>query len=121
MRGFRTAGSVREVSSHDPVDHHDPASSHGTSLVEQVLYELTHGSTASMVAERHGLPRDFVNLILERAQRDGTVDVVELTSGSCTKGTCDPDPESLVCAGCPIMPAAIRRKQSLMGRLLHRQ
>jgi hypothetical protein len=89
-------------------------------LVTQIVHELADGKTTFMVARAHGLPQDFVDLVLERARRDGSLDFFELKPGSCTKGSCDPDPESLVCAGCPIMPAAIRRKQGLLGKLLHR-
>lgn len=118
MKGFREAGSVRTVAAVDP---HCPSNGHSSApLVSQILEELTHGGTVTMVAEKHGLPLDFVTLVLERARRNGSVEFFELKPGSCTKGSCDPDPESLVCAGCPIMPAAIRRKQSLVGRLLRR-
>jgi hypothetical protein len=118
MKGFRTTGSVRTTPASDPHCHTQADS--GSPLVAQIVDELTHGKTTAMVAKSHGLPRDFVDMVLERAQRNGTIDFFEIKPGTCTKGACDPDPESLVCAGCPIMPAAVRRKQSLVGKILHR-
>ncbi|MCI1901425.1 MAG: hypothetical protein LKI93_01655 [Bifidobacteriaceae bacterium] len=121
MRGFRAAGSVRRAE--DTSHSQCPAGGQNrdTPLVAQIVSELADGNTTAMVARQHGLPLDFVELVLERARKSGSLDFFELKPGSCTKGRCDPDPESLVCAGCPIMPAEVRRKQSLVGKLLHRQ
>lgn len=77
-----------------------------------------------MVADKLGLPLDFIDLVIERERRAGRLHVYDLRSCNSTTGEgCNPDPESLVCAGCPILPAAIRRRQSVFGHLkarLHR-
>ncbi|WEV65816.1 hypothetical protein [Bifidobacterium sp. ESL0764] len=95
-----------------------------TPVTQQIIDELTHGRTPRMVADKLGLPLDFVNLAIERERRAGRLDIYDLRSCNSTTGDgCNPDPKSLVCAGCPILPAAIRRRQSLFGRLkakLHR-
>lgn len=71
-----------------------------------------------MIANRLGLPVDFIELVINQEQAAGRLDVYDLRSCNSTTGQgCDPDPESLVCASCPILPAAIRRRQSLTARL----
>ncbi|WEV64050.1 hypothetical protein [Bifidobacterium sp. ESL0732] len=87
-------------------------------IAATIINELTHGQTPRMVADRLGLPLDFVNLVIERERRAGRLNIYDLRSCNSTTGEgCDPDPDSLICAGCPILPAAIRRRQSLFGRL----
>lgn len=128
MKGFRATGTTSSTTvSPDPhcgsqqnPSTQSPSQPGNAPLVSRIVHDLANGKTTSMVAHDYGLPLDFVTLVLDRARQQGNLDFFELKPGSCTKGACDPDPESLVCAGCPIMPAAVRRKQSLVGKLLHR-
>lgn len=90
----------------------------GPSITREVIDNLTHGQTPRMIANRLGLPVDFIELVISQEQAAGRLDVYDLRSCNSTTGQgCDPDPESLVCASCPILPAAIRRRQSLTARL----
>ena len=78
------------------------------SVADRVLTELHHGSTPRLAAQRLGLPLDLVSLVVEREQAAGRLEVVQVTRDRCI-GSCDPDPDSLVCAGCPVLPLALRR------------
>lgn len=89
----------------------------GTGIAGVILDELASGSTVRMIAQRHGLPVDFVLCVVEQHAQDGDLDYMQLQSGSCTIGFCDPDPQSLVCVDCPVLPAAARRRQSLIARI----
>ncbi|MDF7663124.1 hypothetical protein PT282_00295 [Bifidobacterium sp. ESL0763] len=92
-----------------------------TPVTQRIIGMLTQGRTIRMVADELGLPMDFVNLVVDRERHAGRLDVYDLRSCNSTTGEgCDPDPDSLVCAGCPILPAAIRRRQSVIGRLATR-
>ncbi|WEV72439.1 hypothetical protein [Bifidobacterium sp. ESL0790] len=89
-----------------------------SSITANVIDGLTHGQTPRMIASRLSLPLDLVDLIIERERAAGRLDVYDLRSCNSTTGEgCDPDPESLVCASCPILPAAIRKRQSVFARL----
>lgn len=113
MKGFRKAASPPQPTVSGGVCPKGGSSS----LTSAIVAELGDGQTPQMVASRRGLPLDFVDLVFDRAIADGRLDFFELKPGDSTKGTCDPDSESLVCAGCPIMPTAIRRQQSLFGHM----
>jgi hypothetical protein len=92
--------------------HRDPP------ITSEVIEGLTHGQTPRMIADRLDLPIDFIELVISQERSAGRLDVYDLRSCNSTTGQgCDPDPESLVCASCPILPAAIRRRQSLAARL----
>ena len=83
---------------------------------DAVIRQLAAGATPRLAAQRLGLPVDLVDLIVERERAAGRLDVLAPSTGRCG-GPCDPDPQSLVCAGCPILPIALRRRQSLTGKL----
>ncbi|WEV74025.1 hypothetical protein OZX74_00105 [Bifidobacterium sp. ESL0798] len=71
-----------------------------------------------MIANELSLPLDFVDLVIEQERTAGRLNIYDLRSCNSTTGEgCDPDPESLVCASCPILPKAIRQRQSVFGRL----
>lgn len=95
-----------------------PQNTAAPTITEKVIDGLTHGRTPRMIANHLSLPLDLVDLIIERERAVGHLDIYDLRSCNSTTGEgCDPDPESLVCAGCPILPAAIRKRQSIFGRL----
>lgn len=87
-------------------------------ITAQVVQALTSGKTPRMAAQDLGLPLDFVNLVIEQARISGDIDFFELRTENCTVGgACQPDPESMVCASCPILPPSIRKQQSPLGKL----
>ncbi|MCI1218956.1 MAG: hypothetical protein LKF99_00200 [Bifidobacterium sp.] len=89
-----------------------------TPVTTQVLQALTSGKTPRMVAQELRLPLDLIDLIIEQARISGDIDFFELRTQNCTAGgACQPDPESMVCASCPILPPSIRRQQSPLGKL----
>ena len=73
-----------------------------------------------MAAQRLDLPQQLVDLVIEREQEAGRLQYQQAGDGRCFAGPCDPDPHSLVCAGCPIFPVALRRRQSLLGQVRRR-
>ncbi|WEV67471.1 hypothetical protein OZX72_00170 [Bifidobacterium sp. ESL0769] len=88
------------------------------SITDKIVDGLTNGKTPRMIAVSLNLPLDFVDLVIEQECAAGRINVYDLRSCNTTTGEgCDPDPESLVCAGCPIFPKAIRKRQSVFGRL----
>ncbi|WEV69399.1 hypothetical protein OZX73_00410 [Bifidobacterium sp. ESL0775] len=121
--GFRkVSGSSAKLSDSDnriAVDHR--ASS---SVAQKIIDGLTNGQTPRMIATGLNLPLDFVDLVIEQERAAGRLNIYDLRSCNTTTGEgCDPDPDSLVCAGCPILPKTIRQRQSVFGRLkakLHR-
>ncbi|AKV55719.1 hypothetical protein BACT_1439 [Bifidobacterium actinocoloniiforme DSM 22766] len=87
-------------------------------IAERIINALTAGQPPQTVARKVGVPLDFVSLVTEQARRSGRLNYYELAAGNCGSGPgCDPDPDSLVCASCPILPAAVRRQQSPWARL----
>lgn len=67
-----------------------------------VACDVEAGLSIRRVAERHHLPVDFVSMAISRAQERGLLQVADLTPRStCGETTCQPDPSSLICAGCP--------------------
>lgn len=74
---------------------------------------MRQGSTPRLVAEDLHLSLDFVDMVIEDAVTDGALIIVPYTKGSCGSSLCDPDPKSLVCAGCPVMSGAQHRKHPL--------
>lgn len=90
------------------------------SIVQQVVTQLKAGHTVAEVAREHGLPRDFVEQIVEHARAAGSLDMVVLGADrKCGTGACNPDPSSLVCAGCPLAPAGAENRLSI-GRAVRR-
>jgi hypothetical protein len=92
--------------------------SEATPITAQVVQALVSGKTPRIAAQDLGLPLDFVNLVIEQARISGDIDFFELRTENCTAGgACQPDPESMVCASCPILPPSIRKQQSPLGKL----
>lgn len=99
-------------------DSHTAVTPHRTGLTDQVIEAATHGQTPRMIARALDQPLDLVDLIIERERAAGHITIYDLTSCNSTTGAgCNPDPESMVCASCPILPRQIRKNQSLFGRL----
>lgn len=72
-------------------------------IVDHIVHDLLAGLTVADCAHKYRLPRDFVEQIVTMARERGTLDIVSLdTRAGCGTGGCQPDPESLVCAGCPL-------------------
>lgn len=87
-------------------------------IVALVADDLARGLTVDGIARRRGLPREFVRMAVGQAVADGRVRLIELTPRfSCGESVCAPDPESLVCAGCPLFPRESRAPRSLRARL----
>lgn len=78
-------------------------------IVAQVTAELGAGTPVEECARAHGLPRAFIEQIALHARRRGDLAIVELDRGCVTGGPCTPDPDSIVCAACPLaLPRAKR-------------
>lgn len=101
------------------------ATGHGTAaarrpqgVVERVVASLKGGMSVSQCAQAMRLPRDFVEQIVEHARAAGSLDVVVLDyRNGCGSGACDPDPSSLVCAGCPLAPAGAAHRIGIRAAL----
>jgi hypothetical protein len=65
-----------------------------------------------MVARRQHLPVDFIELVRDQAVASGELTVLDLNANRCGISGCAPDPDSFVCAGCPMMAASKRRKST---------
>ncbi len=87
-----------------------------THIVADIVDDLTRGRSVAQIAQERGLPRAFVEQVVDHARRQGTIDIVELTSG-CAGGACAPDPDSPVCAGCPLLPASARNRASIVSHI----
>ncbi|WP_288439259.1 hypothetical protein [uncultured Bifidobacterium sp.] len=73
--------------------------------VTQVIADLESGMTLEACARHHGLPRGFVAMIADHARRTGRLRVMDLSPrAACGEAWCNPDPGSLICAGCPLLP-----------------
>lgn len=105
MSGFRRTGDGRR-----------PARGARTHVVAAVVADLEAGMSVAQCAAGRGLPRDFVEQIVEHARAHGMINVVELTAG-CSAGPCEPSPGSIVCAGCPLRPAAAKAGPSIAARI----
>ncbi|WEV46767.1 hypothetical protein OZX62_00175 [Bifidobacterium sp. ESL0690] len=107
----------RKISS-SPTKLSNPDNQTSASVSEKVISGLTRGQTPRMIAVNLNLPLDFVDLVIEQERAAGHINIYDLRSCNSTTGEgCNPDPDSLVCAGCPILPKAIRQRQSVFGRL----
>ena len=58
--------------------------------------------TVRECADAHHLPEAFIAQIVEFARARGELDVVALDRECVTKGMCTPNPDSVICAGCPL-------------------
>ncbi|WEV41985.1 hypothetical protein OZX57_00080 [Bifidobacterium sp. ESL0682] len=107
----------RKISGNSP-NLSKPDNRTSLSTAEKVIDGLTHGQTPRMIATSLNLPLDFIDLIITQERAAGRLNIYDLRSCNSSTGEgCDPDPESLVCAGCPILPKDIRQHQSVFGRL----
>ncbi|BDR53830.1 hypothetical protein KIM372_17370 [Bombiscardovia nodaiensis] len=112
-----TRGLTQSIASSDKPSS-KPAADQPLPVADRIIAALSSGQPPQVVAQNLGLPLDFITMVTEQARRSGQLNYYELESGNCGLGTgCQPDPESLVCASCPILPAAIRRQQSPFARL----
>lgn len=68
-------------------------------IIAQIVREMQSGLTVAQCAAVHHVPVDFIEMTIERARATGQLEVIALDA--CGRGTCAPDPNSLVCAGCP--------------------
>ena len=80
-----------------------------TGITAQVIHDLSRGMTVRECADAHHLPEAFSAQIVEFARARGELDVVALDRGCVTKGMCTPDPDSVICAGCPLAAPNTRR------------
>jgi hypothetical protein len=100
MSGFRkTAQSAETVQSR-------------LSLFEQVISEFCNGKTSRQIAHGLGLPLDLIELMAQRAYREGRLEYYELADRECAQGFCAPDPQSFICAGCPLYPKRRHRSNA---------
>lgn len=76
-------------------------------IVADVVADLDAGLTVRQIAANRHLPVDFVDMAITRARERGLLQVTDLSPRSmCGETTCQPDPSSLICAGCPFRPRA---------------
>ena len=103
MTGFRRTVDATPIGPRTTATPDRGADTRSTS--EQIVEGLTAGRTPRMVARQLELPLDLVLMIIEHAQDRGELDFFELRTANCSAGaSCDPDPDSLICAGCPLLP-----------------
>ena len=76
---------------------------HPDDIVACVAEDVSAGLTARQIADKRRLPVDFVDMAIDRARERGLLEVVDMGSSghACGESICRPDPDSLVCAGCP--------------------
>lgn len=98
MKQFRHTG---------PVVSRAPAS-------KRILDSLRAGMTAGMVSRQLNMPLDFVELVMDQAKSSGKLGVLDMASGKCGGASCQPDPESFVCAGCPVLAVSKRHRHGKM-------
>lgn len=83
------------------------------SVTSHIIVMLNAGLTPNAVAGRLQLPLEFVNAVIERSSSEGKLAFFELKTGNCSSSSgCSPDPDSPVCAGCPIYPASARKARA---------
>lgn len=86
-------------------DRHTPTGVRG-----RVAAMLRQGLDIASCARVLGMPVDFVRQIAESLEAQGTIDLVTWRgSHGCATGGCTPDPDSPLCAGCPLKPVQLRR------------
>ena len=109
MSGFRKTANVTRSRPIPRAEGVDTTPGSAPSITSRIIAALNHGGTRVSVARDLGLPAEFVDMVIERACRDGRLSFFELCTGNCSSSGCSPDPDSPVCAGCPLYPAASRR------------
>ncbi|PLS28086.1 peptidase [Bifidobacterium anseris] len=114
MSGFRRTGAADARDRRRADDRRKQGAR--THVVADVVADLKTGKSVARCAAERGLPRDFVEQIVEHARTRGMIDVVELTAG-CSIGVCEPSPDSIVCASCPLRPAAAGAARSIAARI----
>lgn len=83
-----------------------------TGIRGRVAAMLRQGLDIAACARILGMPVDFVRQIAESLEAEGAIDLVTWRgSHGCATGGCDPDPDSPLCAGCPLKPVQLRRKR----------
>ena len=95
-----TAANATDVVRHTP-----------TGVRGRVAAMLRQGLDIAACARVLGMPVDFVRQVAESLEAEGTIDLVTWRgSHGCATGGCDPDPDSPLCAGCPLKPIKPRRR-----------
>ncbi len=76
---------------------------HPDDIVVCVAEDVSAGLTARQIADKRRLPVDFVDMVIDRARERGLLEMVDMgpSGHACGESMCRPDPDSLVCAGCP--------------------
>ncbi|MDO5694126.1 MAG: hypothetical protein Q4G38_00320 [Aeriscardovia aeriphila] len=97
-----------------------PQNTSQPTLLSLVVQDLQSGKSPYAIAQSRRVPLDFVKLSLDwlqdHPQVNGT-DIAFVSVAACNQGACDPNPESLICVGCPLLPAAIKRERSIPRHL----
>lgn len=76
---------------------------HAATVMDSVVELCGRGTPPLDIARRLRLPVPFVRQIIDVAAAQGRLDMPEWRD-ACASGSCSPDPQSLVCAGCPFRP-----------------
>lgn len=83
-----------------------------TGIRGRVAVMIRQGLDIAACARVLGMPVDFIVQIAESLEREGVIDLVTWRgSHGCATGGCVPDPDSPLCAGCPLKPVQLRRKR----------
>ena len=72
-------------------------------IIACVAEDVSAGLTVRQIADKRRLPVDFIDMAINRARKRGLLEMVDMESSGhvCGESRCRPDPDSLVCAGCP--------------------
>ncbi|WP_300766624.1 hypothetical protein [uncultured Bifidobacterium sp.] len=85
----------------------------GGAVVETIIGMLSAGVAIDACARALTLPADFVRMVERHAIATGRLSGNRPSASPCSLGSCSPDPHSLVCAGCPLLPRSRQRPSSL--------
>ncbi|EFA23482.1 hypothetical protein [Bifidobacterium gallicum] len=80
-------------------------------IVAAVTQALQRGVTVAQVAEQYRLPKAFIEQIVEHERALGKLTIVELNAAC--GSSCVPDPESVVCASCPLASTGGIKRRNL--------
>ena len=84
-----------------------------TGVRGRVAVMIRQGLDIAACARVLGMPVDFVRQVAESLEAEGAIDLVTWRgSHGCATGGCTPDPDSPLCAGCPLKPVQLRRHRS---------
>lgn len=87
-------------------------------VVERTIRSLESGMSVGEVARASNLPRDFIEQIAVFARERGRLDFVSVSADSgCGTGSCTPDPDSIICASCPLAPPAAKRGHTPLAHI----